>query len=405
MTQRSVLFALIFFYFFSLPTLAVSFDCTKASTDIEHAICSSSALGVSDNSLASNFRQAIANLSVIEGDELRKEQLVWLKTRNACAEKPEELFRCLMKSIEQRSRELELIYIAGATSLDNVIRTIPFAPASAAQTLRKYRSSLTSAWLVYLYQFEPGSGVASDEAIQYQQHALDKVMGRHITDVPAIDTTSTLDLLRRGIEAASYEKGYTGGTQRKYVHCFIFERHGEAALEAFGPQHASYRDAFSPICSPQGSFFKSYAWDLLHKAIRPAVERAQYSEGSIRYSFYASWDLFELDVSVLPKKYLLPDPENAHPERAQLIASYGDLENNIRAGDWDEKLWPLEERKAVLKEIPHARKDMEYWLQTEKYFSTADAKKAADKIVSLWLIQRVLYIDGHGAHRAHKDSH
>lgn len=110
-------------------------------------------------------------------------------------------------------------------------------------------------------------------------------------------------------------------------------------------------------------------------------------------------------MSVLPKKYLLPDPENAHPERAQLIASYGDLENNIRAGDWDEKLWPLEERKAVLKEIPHARKDMEYWLQTEKYFSTADAKKAADKIVSLWLIQRVLYIDGHGAHRAHKDSH
>ena len=110
-------------------------------------------------------------------------------------------------------------------------------------------------------------------------------------------------------------------------------------------------------------------------------------------------------MSVLPKKYLQSDPENTHPERAELIASYADLENNIRTGDWDEKLWPLEERKALLKEIPRARKDMEYWLQTEKNFSTTDAKKAADKIVSLWLIQRVLYIDGHDAHRAHKSSH
>ncbi len=405
MTQRSALLALLFFYFFSPPTLAVSLDCTKASTDIEHAICSSSALGVSNNSLDRNFQRAIANLPVIEGDELRKEQLMWLKTRNACAEEPAELFRCLMKSIEERSRELALIHIAGATSLDNVIRSIPFTPASAAKTLRKYHSSLASAWLVYLYQFEPDSGVTSDEAIQYQKHALDEVIGRHITDVPAIDTTSTLDLLRRGIEAASYEKESTGGTQRKYVHCFVFERHGEAALKAFGPQHASYRDAFSPICLPQGSFFKSSAWDQLRKAIKPAVERSQYSKGSIKYSFYVSWDLLDLRVSVLPKKYLQSDPENTHPERAELIASYADLENDIRTGDWDEKLWPLEERKALLKEIPRARKDMEYWLQTEKNFSTTDAKKAADKIVSLWLIQRVLYIDGHDAHRAHKSSH
>lgn len=60
-----------------------SFDCGKASTPTEHAICSSPTLSELDTKMASLYRRGLEYSTTAEADRLKGEQRAWLKNRAA----------------------------------------------------------------------------------------------------------------------------------------------------------------------------------------------------------------------------------------------------------------------------------------------------------------------------------
>lgn len=67
-------------------SLSVSFDCAKASTFIENAICSDPLLGKLDDALSENYNSMLAS-NIGEGarKDLRSTQKKWLSERNKCS--------------------------------------------------------------------------------------------------------------------------------------------------------------------------------------------------------------------------------------------------------------------------------------------------------------------------------
>jgi uncharacterized protein len=96
---------------FSAACQAQSFDCSKAQTAIERAICASPALIAQDTALAASYRQALVDLS---GDpaklsDLRQQQRRWLTDRNKSCIQPDPvgLSKCLETAYEMRLATLK----------------------------------------------------------------------------------------------------------------------------------------------------------------------------------------------------------------------------------------------------------------------------------------------------------
>lgn len=75
-----------------------SFDCAKAGTATEHAICASARLSALDRALAEAYRAARSGVGAAERDRIRSEQIDWLGARDACAADPD----CLAERMEAR---------------------------------------------------------------------------------------------------------------------------------------------------------------------------------------------------------------------------------------------------------------------------------------------------------------
>ena len=101
----------------SQPAAAASFDCAKAATPFEHAICDNPELSRADERLAKSFATAIGGLSDTALAEVRGDQRAWLDfAQKACSPdaKPmtrgnygEEGVRCLSNVFRTRSNALE----------------------------------------------------------------------------------------------------------------------------------------------------------------------------------------------------------------------------------------------------------------------------------------------------------
>lgn len=98
---------------FPLGGRAASFDCAKAASPTEKAICSTPDVSRLDGELAAAWQKALARSHDVKA--LKTEQLKWLRLRNACGEDPS----CLGDRYRERLAEL-----AGA----------PLAPNRWAQT-------------------------------------------------------------------------------------------------------------------------------------------------------------------------------------------------------------------------------------------------------------------------------
>ncbi len=83
-----------------MPTLAASFDCNKASTLVETAICSDAELSSLDDSLAALYKQALRQSS--SASQIKARQRAWLKTRNTCKSEG-----CVRDAYHQRLAELQ----------------------------------------------------------------------------------------------------------------------------------------------------------------------------------------------------------------------------------------------------------------------------------------------------------
>lgn len=117
MFRFTLLFTLAFLASFSLPAAAAGFDCAKASTPFEHAICDSPELSTADDRLAKTYQTAIGGLSEAAVAAVREDQRAWLDfAQRACAPeaKPmtngrydEDRTRCLINLFNSRSSSLE----------------------------------------------------------------------------------------------------------------------------------------------------------------------------------------------------------------------------------------------------------------------------------------------------------
>ena len=98
--MKNVLLILVFS--FSVSCFAASFDCAKAGTSIEKAICSNKKLGRLDEVLAQNYKAMLAS-DIGDGarTDLKTSQRAWVANRNKCVDN-----ECIAKAYKARIDEV-----------------------------------------------------------------------------------------------------------------------------------------------------------------------------------------------------------------------------------------------------------------------------------------------------------
>jgi uncharacterized protein len=95
------------------PVLAAqpSFDCAKATHEIEQLVCKSDALAALDNRMFSVFTRALATVKADAGATklLRAEQREWIKSRDDCW-KAADRSACTTLTYKKRIAELQAVY-------------------------------------------------------------------------------------------------------------------------------------------------------------------------------------------------------------------------------------------------------------------------------------------------------
>lgn len=362
---------------------AASFDCKKASSKVEHAICDDRSLDGLDQSMASLYADARANSTDEAAAALRRDQVEWLKARNACVSQPTGLNDCLKGQMQTRITQLDKAKEQGEASLDQVLVRIPSDPVAAANGLRRYHVGLSAAWMLYLHKFVPAAGVSAAEA-QTNLKIAKAALANEPTVLAVMDDTEknkgansgdyVLTMLRLQIERADYEP------PRAPVHCFIFARQDEA-YDAFGPFYGSSQDSAAPVCDPQGDLFEQPAWKTLTQALDPVLDKATPKLGTMRFSSYVQWRILELRATVSPRDFLKPPKGPAGDSPEQQIRGWTNNDS-----------WPQAQRDQALAAIPATEKATAQWLQSQRGLSSGEAAKASHAVVQEWLDERMSYI-------------
>ena len=115
--MKNLIFIFAIFFVISTENQAAGFDCKKASTLVENAICSDSELSDLDESMTAAYRDALANSD--SSENIKSSQRNWLKKRNTCKDAT-----CLKNSYTQRINALN--NLAGSPSNhQNNNKTLP----------------------------------------------------------------------------------------------------------------------------------------------------------------------------------------------------------------------------------------------------------------------------------------
>ena len=92
--------AFVAFMLFCSAASAVSFDCKKAASFVEKAICSDPTLGKLDDVLSVNYKGMLGADFGGTQKSLRDEQLKWIRSRNTCTDN-----KCLVDAYRKRIDE------------------------------------------------------------------------------------------------------------------------------------------------------------------------------------------------------------------------------------------------------------------------------------------------------------
>jgi len=96
------IFTLISIVLLSSISYATSFDCSKASTFVEKAICADTLLGKLDDTLSENYNNMLAgNIGKGAIKDLKATQKKWLSERNKCTDN-----KCLIEAYRKRIDEI-----------------------------------------------------------------------------------------------------------------------------------------------------------------------------------------------------------------------------------------------------------------------------------------------------------
>jgi len=143
---------------FLLCTLAhaASFDCTKAKTPQEKAICGTPQLSAADDQMAAAYKAWLAAAPPDWAAGIRDNQRAWLRSRNAncpAGDAGDPIATCLGNVYKMRIAELQQMveHIAGVTFISQSITlTVPDTPASAppagATEVTPGFGTLTASW-------------------------------------------------------------------------------------------------------------------------------------------------------------------------------------------------------------------------------------------------------------------
>ena len=82
-----------------------SYDCAKASTTVELAICADVELAALDRAMADQYWAARSRLGTSSSNQLKIEQRAWLRERGACGGRPDQR-ECLVQTMTRRERDL-----------------------------------------------------------------------------------------------------------------------------------------------------------------------------------------------------------------------------------------------------------------------------------------------------------
>ncbi len=103
---------------------AASFDCAKASTNVEKLICKTPSLSRSDEELSAVYKQAVAVAFI--ADSVKKEQRGWIARRNKCPSA-----QCLAEEYETRRLVLAASLTQDATPSPPAGQPLLVRPAQA----------------------------------------------------------------------------------------------------------------------------------------------------------------------------------------------------------------------------------------------------------------------------------
>lgn len=96
------IFTFISIVFISSVSYAASFDCSKASTFVEKAICEDTLMGKLDDILSENYNKILAgNIGKESVKDLKATQRKWLSERNKCTDN-----ECLTEAYRRRINEI-----------------------------------------------------------------------------------------------------------------------------------------------------------------------------------------------------------------------------------------------------------------------------------------------------------
>jgi uncharacterized protein len=154
--MRKILLVLSLPFFLCALVRAASFDCTKARTAQEKAICGTPALSAADDQMAAAYKAWLAAAQPGWADGIRENQIVWLRFRDAncpAADAAADLTACLNDIYKGRVDRLQgmVQQIAGVTFVSQAITltvhdTPDSAPPAGATEVTPGFGTLEASW-------------------------------------------------------------------------------------------------------------------------------------------------------------------------------------------------------------------------------------------------------------------
>lgn len=161
------------------PALAASFDCAKASTPFEKAICTNAELSAADDHLSKTYATARSGLSEAAATQLRDSQRQWLSYVNrACTPNGKPLTKgsfdeaglyCLIELFNSRSKMLEQSRMQGGWRFFPVSQYAA-SPDPTAEYMPNWRWPVDRRELNFV-QIDSPNGIARTLNTLLEQHA------------------------------------------------------------------------------------------------------------------------------------------------------------------------------------------------------------------------------------------
>jgi uncharacterized protein YecT (DUF1311 family) len=239
------------------PATAASFDCAKASTPFEHAICDMPDLSAADEVLAKAFATATGGLTKEASGVMRVDQRAWLDfAQRSCTDDAEPLASgrydeeggaCLLQAFAQRSKALELSRMLGGHRfyLKSFYAALP-DPTEAANPDSYWKVATHELVLPLLDNDDPLAGFFNDYVMDSAINQTDIASLANGGDVDELDTSANASVIlsveevvqtaRITLAVNTYWFGHGaahGNWGIRYLHYYVPDGRGLLASDVF----------------------------------------------------------------------------------------------------------------------------------------------------------------------------